>query len=156
MEVVARFLAKVNKHGPLHPKLRTRCHIWTGFINPRGYGYFNLNRKAERAHRVAWFLKHGKWPTPAALHKCDNRACVRISHLKEGTQADNMRDMSRKGRMPRARCKVRLTEDDVREIKKAYEQEGATMQELALLKDISDRQVSRIVNGEHWRHVKAG
>lgn len=32
------------------------------------------------------------------LHRCDNRACYSLDHLFLGTQQDNLRDMTAKGR----------------------------------------------------------
>lgn len=51
-------------------------------------------------HRVSWFVTHGRWPMDYALHKCDNRVCVRPEHLFEGNDADNVKDMIAKGRHP--------------------------------------------------------
>jgi hypothetical protein len=52
-----------------------------------------------RAHRFAWIEANG--PVPAGLHvlhTCDNPLCVRPSHLWLGTQAENLADMTAKGR----------------------------------------------------------
>lgn len=95
----ARFAAKVNKNGPIHPVLKTRCHLWTA-CKSNGYGYFNIGGKLVKAHRAAFFLKHGRWPEPFGLHKCDVRGCVNDDHLFEGTKADNAADMWAKGRGP--------------------------------------------------------
>ena len=96
----------------------TNCWLWTGCLDPDGYGRFNV-QKAGRwcpmpAQRVAWELVVG--PIPDGLlvcHHCDNPACVRPNHPEHcflGTQLDNMRDMAAKGRGRKGRTvKTALT-----------------------------------------------
>jgi len=75
------------------------CWEWTAATS-RGYGTFNLGRRqgTRGAHVVAYELKVGPTEGGFVLHQCDNPACVRPDHLFLGTNADNMRDMSSKGR----------------------------------------------------------
>lgn len=99
------FWSKVNKNGPVpsHCPELGPCWLWTAAFFKSGYGALGVNlddmKTTTSAHRVAWFLETGKWPDPCALHKCDNRACVRFSHLFEGTVRDNNADMKEKGRL---------------------------------------------------------
>lgn len=55
--------------------------------------------KTLLAHRYAWFLAYGRWPKDKLLHHCDNPPCCEVTHLFEGTDADNMLDAKRKGRI---------------------------------------------------------
>lgn len=96
-----RFWRLVNKKGsyPTHlPSNIGRCWVWTRKPGTHGYGTIKIVNKHKKAHRVAWFLTYGKWPEKDCLHKCDNRVCCRPSHLWEGTDLDNVRDMVKKGR----------------------------------------------------------
>lgn len=95
----ARFWAKVNKAGPLHPLLQTRCWPWTGSRHRKGYGNAWLDGRGWQAHRAAWALEVGAIPAGTrVLHRCDRRACVRPQHLFIGTDLDNARDRDAKGR----------------------------------------------------------
>lgn len=92
VSLISRFWKKVNK--------TDTCWLWEANTNNKGYGtiWVKENGKKELAHRTAWFLETGKWPEHNTLHTCDNPVCVRFSHLTQGTQKDNIRDMWNKGR----------------------------------------------------------
>ncbi len=95
-----RFWSCVDKDGPVpqHCKELGACWVWAGGKSSTGYGGFWLNGKTVGAHVASWLFEYGTLPKQLILHSCDNRACVRPSHLFEGTHQDNMADMKRKGR----------------------------------------------------------
>jgi hypothetical protein len=101
--MVKRFWDAVDKSGtiPGHVPELGPCWIWTrGKVN--GYGILakpGHNSGYVVAPHFSWGLHAGKVPKgKCVLHKCDNRACVRPSHLFVGTRTDNFEDMVRKGR----------------------------------------------------------
>lgn len=102
-----RFWSKVDKNGPMHPVLHTRCWLWTGakFVSS-GYGIIGVpdasgKFRHRRAHRIAWVLANGE-PKNCVLHRCDVRPCVNyIEHLYDGTRADNARDARERDRFLR-------------------------------------------------------
>jgi len=74
------------------------CWLWTG-AKCFGYGTFQLDGKAQRAHRVIWLWTKGQIPERLLVcHKCDVRNCVNPEHLFLGTYLDNNRDRKEKGR----------------------------------------------------------
>lgn len=81
------------------PEPNTGCWLWTG-TSRNGYGRFIWDGNAYTAHRVAYQILKGPVPPHLmVLHRCDTPACINPDHLFLGTQSDNMRDASRKGRL---------------------------------------------------------
>ncbi len=65
------------------------CWNWD---RPRhgGYGRFQHGKRVKLTHVWAWEMTHG--PVPEGLeidHKCRNRACVRVDHLRAVTHREN-------------------------------------------------------------------
>jgi len=72
------------------------CHVWTGCVDDKGYGMMMVNKKGQKAHRVAWELYRSKIPKGKhVLHKCHTRPCVNPDHLHLGTHQENMEEMVR-------------------------------------------------------------
>lgn len=75
------------------------CWEWTGSKDRDGYGRIRIGDRPVMAHRVSYEMHHGEIPDGAVvMHSCDNPACVRPTHLKIGSQADNITDRHLKGR----------------------------------------------------------
>jgi hypothetical protein len=94
------------------------CWEWTanraGGGRQRLYGQFTANvdgrRVALYAHRLSWQMAHGAIPAGHYVcHACDNTICVNPAHLFLGSQFDNMRDASAKGRLAIPRKRNRAT-----------------------------------------------
>jgi hypothetical protein len=155
-----RFWAKVEKGSP------NSCWPWTKDTNNKGYGKFNTwhggQRQSLLAHRVAYHLTHKtSLQGFVLLHRCDNPPCCNPSHLKPGTQADNVADAHAKGRMspPPHPCgedspRARLTAADVAAIRRRYAQGGVLQRELAAEYGVAQTSVSRIVRGAGRRGVR--
>ena len=142
--------------------LRVQCTIagcweWQGPTNNKGYGMIGKggrNGGVSLVHRLVYFWVHGSI-SKCVLHKCDNKRCVRPSHLFAGTPADNSRDMVRKGRSRRGlrHPTAKLTPADVREIRKLIA--GGLMQRSAARRfGVGDVAVSNIVTGRSWRWLR--
>lgn len=146
-----RFWSKVEK--------TPTCWIWRGGRFKNGYGAFRFRGRVEYAHRVAFFLAHGRWPKPLGMHACDVHACVRVHprHVGEGTHAMNSADMVAKGRQ-RARAgeehpRAKLTAALVRTIRRRAAA-GEGQRALAREYGVNIAQVNRIVHRRLWRGVR--
>lgn len=91
--MVAEFYAKTDRSG--------ECWVWTGMRFRTGLPYGRM-RSNVLPHRFAY--QHFVGPIPDGLlvcHHCDNPPCCNPAHLFLGTSKDNLRDASRKGRLPK-------------------------------------------------------
>jgi hypothetical protein len=153
-------LEKWNKR--FMPEPNSGCHLWMGYLNANGYGETNFkghSTNSTLAHRIAWELFVGKIPEGlGVLHRCDNPACVNPEHLFLGTQADNMWDMSRKGRwgirqLPKGRdhhrWNAKLTDEDVLTIRKDARPHTAIAKEYG----VDPATISNVKTGKSYVHV---
>jgi len=139
-----RFWERVDKSGD--------CWVWTGAITDNGYGIATPNCTNVKAHRLAWMLEYGQIPKGMkVLHRCDNKPCVRLSHLFIGTSSDNAVDCTKKGRNPRCQ----LTPNDVRQIRR-LRSEGMRAAQIADRYGMSQGHIQRVVSGISWAHVIGG
>lgn len=145
-----RFWSKVDKSdGP------DGCWLWTAAVDTNGYGKLSIDGRLVRASRYSFLLANGRWPI-AALHHCDNARCVNPSHLFDGTQADNLRDMREKGRhrfvahSGSANGRAKVTASDVAAICNIYKQGHLTQRAIGGQFGLSNQMVSRIVSGKAW------
>lgn len=76
------------------------CLEWQGNIDPGGYGKCRFDGNGYRVHRLMWQLHNGDIPDGlVVIHNCDNRRCCEVSHMRLGTQAENVRDAQEKRRL---------------------------------------------------------
>ena len=61
----------------------------------RGYKVGHIFSRRYRAHRVIWCMVHGRWPT-AIDHIDGDTSNNSISNLREASQQENMRNISRR------------------------------------------------------------
>lgn len=133
-------------------------------MNRAGYGRFKLNGRMQKAHRVSWKLYKGPilqgegYHGTCVCHRCDNPGCVNPEHLELGTHADNMDDMVDKGRQAKPKgednTKAKLTESQVREIRRLAEDGSLLQKEIGKMFGVSNGTVSDIKTRKIWRHLK--
>jgi len=75
----------------------TGCRLWTGPLDRDGYGFIQVGRHQERAHRVAYVLSCGAIaPGLLVRHTCHTPGCIR--HVITGTAKQNAADRDLAGR----------------------------------------------------------
>lgn len=150
LPLLERFWGSVDRHGPVPrscPELG-RCWVFTGPRSRRGYGQFRGGHQPQGS-RYSWSLETGETLTRdiEICHHCDNPPCVRFSHLFKGTHAQNMADMSRKGRTARRK----LTDAEVLAARMAF---AAGQDAAAIAQDfgIHTTNLYRLLRGITYRH----
>lgn len=167
-----RFYARVDQRGP------DECWPWTGSATKKdGRGRFSVRGRNVVAPRLAWGIANGRMPPSDMFvcHSCDNPNCVNPAHLWLGTNSDNLRDASTKGRRflqkhpemgffaqpgnSRFRAKgerhgsAKLTESEAAIIKRELAA-GVTMAHLGRQFGVSSACILTIQRGRNWKHVQ--
>lgn len=150
------------------------CRVFTGCTNRDGYGkivYFSGGvTQYWQVHRFVWSQLKGPIPDKLLVcHTCDNPPCVELSHLFLGTDADNARDKTEKGRTPHGAVhafvrrpelvrsgtrhhNARLTPADVVEIRK-LSKEGLSGIKIGIRFGISPSHAWEVATGRRWKTV---
>jgi len=153
-----KLFTRVNKDGQTmaHTPHLGKCWEWTGGRND-GYGCMKIV-KNELTHRISWRIKFGEIQDGmCVLHKCDNRICVNPEHLFLGTNADNVRDRTLKGRSNRPKSfnnqEFKLNPEKVIKIRKIRESTDLTYNEIAKLFNVSGHTIFSICKRHVWANV---
>jgi hypothetical protein len=129
------------------------------------YGYLRVSlylngKKTTRLihHLVADAFLPPKGPTDTVVrHLNDDKLDNRVENLARGTYSDNMADSIHNGKhvVPKgvAHYRAKLTEDNVREIRRLYATGNFTQRELALHFGVSQKAIWQIVLRTRWKHV---
>ena len=124
-----------------------------GYAEGNGYGAVYSGGRLSSAHRESWIIANGPIPEGLdVLHHCDVRPCIRPIHLFIGTNADNLRDCSHKGRMHPGESNpgAKLTEDQVREARLRLAA-GESQRSIARSFGIHYNAIWKIANGLKWK-----
>lgn len=131
------------------------CWNWVGKSFSNGYGSLKVRDpnsltgfKTMLAHRFSLALTGVDIEGHMVLHSCDNRACVRPSHLRTGNVVDNARDAVERDRM-----RSKLTKDQVVQVRECAAN-GMTYAQIAEKFGIHWAHVGRIVRRERRSDVE--
>lgn len=90
----SRFLARIPYWAST-----SKCWLWRGATDTKGYGCLGYTGTTTRANRLAWLCFFGEIPSGLLVcHHCDNPRCCNPFHLFLGTVSDNAKDSVAKGR----------------------------------------------------------
>jgi hypothetical protein len=134
------------------------CWPWQGGTF-KGYGLFSIWAKGKTKnylpHRIALALHLGRPLRGSALHRCDNPICCNPKCLFEGTQAQNMADMTSKGRAAKGERHgfAKLTERKVRTMRAFHANGTYSQKELAQIYQVSRGAVSNVLRRKLWAHI---
>ena len=134
------------------------CWNWVGgAFTKDGYGQIGIDGQMRRSHRISWIIKFGSIRNKMyVLHRCNNRRCVRPTHLYLGTQFENMRDAVMAGHLSptgEKNGRSRLSIRDVLMIRDLYKNFYWTQKQLANLFCIGRSTVSHLIIRNTWKHV---
>lgn len=137
------------------------CWEWKRSLTKGGYGRVSIGGgKMGYAHRESYRAFKDEIPLGmAVMHSCDNPPCCNPEHLSIGSQKDNMRDCSAKGRVKgtftsdrssgEQNSKAKLTATQVLEIFKSRQKNT----ELAANYNVTPALIGMIKRGKIWRSV---
>lgn len=153
-ELERRFWDKVHVRGD------DDCWPWIGRRDKHGYGrlfaWTEKGTKSSRgAHRIAYAIKNGGVPAnKLVMHSCDNKWCCNPAHLSAGTDLDNSRDASVKGRMhPGERTFGSVLTDALVHKIRYMAESGIGPNQIGRELGIHRRTIADVVNGKTWRHL---
>jgi hypothetical protein len=137
------------------------CWKSIGTLTSDGYAsvtwQFNKIKYRITVSRLIFFLWHGRYPEPYALHRCDMPQCVNPEHIFEGTAQQNIQDKIKKGRQAKGEQNARhiIKEAEVIQALELYKN-GDSVNNVAEKLKISVRIIRCILSGETWKHVTNG
>jgi hypothetical protein len=152
--ILNRFWARVDVRG------MDECWEWQGTTR-NGYGMV-ITRPPHTmiASRFLWEIHH-RQEIPDGMfvcHTCDNPLCVNPAHLYLGTPLDNMRDMIERDRacwyVGEENPHAKLTEDQVREIRRLYAEGGWSYRRLAPMFGVNWSAIRQVVKRHTWKHIR--
>jgi len=145
----------VTKHGRKVKYVRGRCWEWFGGTNNTGYGQIYAEGRFQLVHRISAELVNGPVPNGLCVcHSCDNKLCVRPSHLFIGTRKDNLQDMTNKNRRARGASMGMAKLDDGKVVRiRLLHKWGMTCADLSRKFGVTNGTMSAVLNRKTWRHV---
>jgi hypothetical protein len=131
-----------------------KCWEWQASTYSNGYGRIWVDEAVRIAHRVAWKITYGVYPTLDLLHSCDNKQCVNPNHLREGTNVENAADAAERGLMQKGidRWNAKVNPQLVKNIRQ-WNADGISHVRIAQQLGLGVNTVGSICRRQTWKHV---
>lgn len=125
-------------------------------LDKDGYPRVKHQAKMWRLNRLIFTYVYGKIPEGKVIgHSCNNKGCINPSHLYLTTAPENStqakKDKLYKQGVDSGRAK--LTEEQVKEIRRSYYEDSLSQDKLAISFDLSQSTVSAIVRNKTYKHI---
>lgn len=123
----------------------TGCWIWTNYIARNGYAYTKRGYKTPKVvHKLVFESLNDRIKDKKEVnHICGIRSCMNPNHLELLTQIENLRI----GLQSKINPKLAL------EIRDMYKNLNITQKDLGLKFNLTQSQISRIINNKRWANV---
>ncbi len=147
---ISRFWSKIKQN------TETECWLWLCGGGPDGRGRFWLRGKTYKAPRIAYYITTGIDPQKCMVcHKCNNPICCNPKHLYLGNAKTNSLDCLFFGERV---CGERqglskLTEVDVKLIRKLYIQTPLSQRALAKQFNVAQNTIKQVIKYQTWKHI---
>jgi hypothetical protein len=129
------------------------CDLWVGWRDRKGRAQLCWQGVAQYVPRLLWEIHNGAIPAGKVVsHTCGNggEGCVSLQHLVLKDRGEVMSDNVAGSNNVRAK----LTEADVREIRRLILQGVLVPKQIAKQFGVTDQAIRLIKNGKRWAHVK--
>jgi hypothetical protein len=125
------------------------CWLWNGARDTNGYGCCSYNGKTMKCHKITYILRGLNIPNGLDLAHSElckgKKHCCNPEHIRPKTKRENQLDKFRDGTM-----NTKLNDEKVVEI---LTRRGELQRDLALEFEVSESQISCIMNGKSWTHL---
>lgn len=125
-------------------------------LDKDGYPHAKHGGKLWRLNRLIFTFVNGKIPEGKVVgHRCNNKGCINPHHLYLTTAAENSTQAKLDGlyKTGPASGRAKLSEEDVKELRRLYYEETVSQDKLAKKYKLSQSTVSAIVRKKTYTNI---